>query len=76
MAVAAITKIDGTRLLAIVFLEDKNTSFRFGIGVTSRDEVGFVVAQVALFADVHTYNVYTMVVIMAADALSPSIPSS
>lgn len=51
----------------MIFLKDKGTSLKVGVGMISRGEVGLiVVAQVGLFAGILTSNVYTMVVIMAA----------
>jgi Kef-type K+ transport system membrane component KefB len=51
----------------VIFLKDKGTSLKVGVGMISRGEVGLiVVAQVGLFAGILTSNVYTMVVIMAA----------
>lgn len=66
IAVAVITKIAGTGLPAMIFLNDKGTSLTVGVGMISRGEVGLIVAQVGLFAGIITSNVYTMVVIMAA----------
>jgi Kef-type K+ transport system membrane component KefB len=51
----------------VIFLKDKGTSLKVGVGMISRGEVGLiVVAQVGLFAGILTSNVYTMIVIMAA----------
>lgn len=66
IAVAVITKIAGTGLPAMIFLKDKGTSLKVGVGMISRGEVGLIVAQVGLFVGILTSSVYTMVVIMAA----------
>lgn len=66
IAIAVVTKIAGTSLPAMIFLKDKGTSMKVGIGMISRGEVGLIVAQVGLSAGILSANVYTMVVIMAA----------
>jgi Kef-type K+ transport system membrane component KefB len=66
VAEAVITKIAGTGLPAMIFLKDKGTSLKVGVGMIFRGEVGLIVAQMGLFAGILTSNVYTMVVIMAA----------
>ena len=66
IAIAVVTKIAGTSLPAMIFLKDKSTSMKVGIGMISRGEVGLIVAQVGLSAGILSANVYTMVIIMAA----------
>ena len=66
IGVAVTTKIAGTGLPAMIFLKDKGTSLKVGVGMVSRGEVGLIVAQVGLFAGILTSSVYTMIVIMAA----------
>lgn len=43
----------------MIFLNDKGTSLKVGVGMISRGEVGLIVAQVGLFEGIITSNVYT-----------------
>jgi Kef-type K+ transport system membrane component KefB len=66
IGVAIITKLLGCGLPALIFLRNKRQAMRVGIGMTSRGEVGLIVAGVGLSSGVLTSNVYTTIIIMVA----------
>ena len=66
VAVAVVTKLVGTGLPALIFLEDKSRSMRVGIGMISRGEVGLIVAGVGVSSGALTNDIYTTIIIMVA----------
>jgi Kef-type K+ transport system membrane component KefB len=46
IAIAVVTKLVGTGLPSMIFLNDRTKAMRVGIGMVSRGEVGLIVAGV------------------------------
>lgn len=66
IAVAISTKLLGCGLPAWLFLKNAAQARRVGVAMTSRGEVGLIVAGVGIASGVLAQNVYTMIVIMVA----------
>jgi Kef-type K+ transport system membrane component KefB len=66
VAIAVVTKLVGTGLPAYIFLKNKTKSFRVGVGMISRGEVGLIVAGVGVSSGALTNDIYTTVIIMVA----------
>ena len=64
--IAISTKLIGCGLPSIIFLKDKAKSFRVGIGMISRGEVGLIVAGVGITSGALSTDVYTAIIIMVA----------
>ena len=64
--IAIFTKLIGCGLPSIIFLKDKAKSFRVGIGMISRGEVGLIVAGVGITSGALSTDVYTAIIIMVA----------
>ncbi len=66
IAIAVVTKLIGCALPSLLFLKDRPSSMRVGIGMVSRGEVGLIVAGVGVSSGALTNNIYTAVIIMVA----------
>ena len=66
IAIAVVSKLIGCGLPSILFLKDKASSMRVGIGMVSRGEVGLIVAGVGVSSGALSNNIYTAVIIMVA----------
>ncbi|MEM3161020.1 MAG: cation:proton antiporter [Nitrososphaera sp.] len=66
IAIAVVTKLAGCGAPAMLFLKDRGKSFKVGIGMISRGEVGLIVAGVGASAGALSANNYTAVIIMVA----------
>ncbi|HKQ20723.1 MAG TPA: cation:proton antiporter [Nitrososphaeraceae archaeon] len=66
IAVAIVSKLIGCGLPATIFLRDKSTAMRVGIGMISRGEVGLIVAGIGVTSGALSANVYTAIIIMVA----------
>ncbi|HEX6067384.1 MAG TPA: cation:proton antiporter [Nitrososphaera sp.] len=66
IAIGVGTKLAGCGAPAMLFLKDRGKSFKVGIGMVSRGEVGLIVAGVGVSAGVLSANNYTAVIIMVA----------
>jgi Kef-type K+ transport system membrane component KefB len=66
VAIAVTTKVIGCGLPSIIFLRDKTKSFRVGIGMISRGEVGLIVAGIGVSTGALSSDIYTTVIIMVA----------
>ena len=66
IAVAVATKLFGCGLPACLFVKNKRTGMRVGIGMISRGEVGLIVAGVGVSSGIMTNDVYSTIVIMVA----------
>jgi Kef-type K+ transport system membrane component KefB len=64
VAIAVTTKVVGCGLPSLIFLKDK--TFRVGIGMISRGEVGLIVAGVGVSTGALSSDIYTTVIIMVA----------
>jgi len=66
IAIAISTKLVGCGLPSLIFLKDKTSSMRVGIGMISRGEVGLIVAGVGVTSGVLSTDIYTSIIIMVA----------
>lgn len=66
IVVAAITKLVGCGLPAMIFLKEKSKAMKVGIGMISRGEVGLIVAGVGVSSGALSSDIYTTVIIMVA----------
>src|ERR687895_950517 len=66
ITIAVVTKLIGCALPSRLFLKDRPSSMRVGIGMVSRGEVGLIVAGVGVSSGALTNNIYTAVIIMVA----------
>ena len=66
IVVAIVSKLIGCGLPATIFLRDKSTAMRVGIGMISRGEVGLIVAGIGVTSGALSANVYTAIIIMVA----------
>jgi Kef-type K+ transport system membrane component KefB len=66
VAIAVTTKVIGCGLPSMIFLRDKTKSFRVGIGMISRGEVGLIVAGIGVSTGALSSDIYTTVIIMVA----------
>jgi Kef-type K+ transport system membrane component KefB len=66
IAIAVVTKLIGTGLPSLIFLKERSSSMRVGIGMISRGEVGLIVAGVGVSSGALTNDIYTTVIIMVA----------
>jgi Kef-type K+ transport system membrane component KefB len=66
VAIAVTTKVIGCGLPSMIFLRDKTISFRVGIGMISRGEVGLIVAGIGVSTGALSSDIYTTVIIMVA----------
>ena len=66
IAIAVVTKLIGCALPSLLFLKERPSSMRVGIGMVSRGEVGLIVAGVGVSSGALTNNIYTAVIIMVA----------
>jgi Kef-type K+ transport system membrane component KefB len=66
ITIAVVTKLIGCALPSLLFLKDRPSSMRVGIGMVSRGEVGLIVAGVGVSSGALTNNIYTAVIIMVA----------
>lgn len=64
--VAIISKLLGCGLPSLIFLRNRSTAMKVGIGMISRGEVGLIVAGIGVSSGALTSNVYTAVIIMVA----------
>jgi Kef-type K+ transport system membrane component KefB len=65
-AIAVVTKLVGCGLPSLLFLKDKGSSIKVGIGMISRGEVGLIVAGVGISSGALSNDIYTAVIIMVA----------
>ena len=66
ITIAISTKLVGCGLPSLIFLKDKTSSMRVGIGMISRGEVGLIVAGVGVTSGVLSTDIYTSIIIMVA----------
>src|SRR5687767_3440047 len=66
IAIAISTKLVGCGLPSLIFLKNKTSSMRVGIGMISRGEVGLIVAGVGVTSGVLSTDIYTSIIIMVA----------
>lgn len=66
IAIAAVTKLVGCGLPAMMFLKDRRKGMKVGIGMISRGEVGLIVAAAGASTGVLSGNLYSTIVIMVA----------
>jgi Na+:H+ antiporter len=64
--IAIVTKMLGCGLPSLIFLKDKSSAMRVGIGMVSRGEVGLIVAGVGATSGVISGDVYTAIIVMVA----------
>ena len=66
ISIAILTKLIGCGLPSWIFLRDKKSSMRVGIGMVSRGEVGLIVAGVGVTSGVLSADIYTSIIMMIA----------
>jgi len=66
ISIAILTKLIGCGLPSMLFLRDKKSSMRVGIGMVSRGEVGLIVAGVGVTSGVLSTDIYTSIIMMIA----------
>jgi Kef-type K+ transport system membrane component KefB len=64
--IAIVTKMLGCGVPSLIFLKDKSTAMKVGIGMVSRGEVGLIVAGVGATSGVISGDVYTAIIVMVA----------
>ncbi|MGD1834433.1 MAG: cation:proton antiporter [Nitrososphaeraceae archaeon] len=66
IAIAIITKLVGCSACSMLFLKNKGESFRVGVSMISRGEVGLIVAGVGVTFGVIDDDIYTTIILMVA----------
>ncbi|HKR73559.1 MAG TPA: cation:proton antiporter [Candidatus Nitrosocosmicus sp.] len=66
ISIAILTKLIGCGLPSWIFLKDKKSSMRVGIGMVSRGEVGLIVAGVGVTSGILSADIYTSIIMMIA----------
>ncbi|MEE9283107.1 MAG: cation:proton antiporter [Nitrososphaerales archaeon] len=72
-AIAIISKVAGTGIPAWIFLRNRTQALRIGVGMTSRGEVGLIIAGIGLTSGLVSNSAYAalIAVILATTVVSP-----